>query len=74
MNRMTQNRFDAPEGDVSIITFAKGKDRYFFFWTDEKRAEILRQLGRFASNPELNFSWYDAVELSKRVKEIEAMP
>lgn len=29
----------------------------------------LRQLGRFASNPELSFTWYDATMLSQRIRE-----
>ena len=30
--------------------------------------KALRTLGRFASNPELSFTWYDAAVLSQKVR------
>jgi hypothetical protein len=29
----------------------------------------LRTLGRFASNPELSFTWYDAAVLSQKIRQ-----
>ena len=54
--------------DINVLAFAKGEERYLFLYNDETRAETLRTLGRFASNPELSFSWYDAAVLSQRVR------
>ena len=59
--------------DINVLAFIKGEERYLFLYTDESRAETLRTLGRFASNPELSFSWYDAAVLSQRVRS-EAPP
>ncbi len=53
--------------DINVLAFAKGEERYLFLFDDDSRAETLRTLGRFASNPELSFSWYDAAVLSQRV-------
>jgi hypothetical protein len=54
--------------DINVLAFAKGEERYLFLYNDDSRAETLRTLGRFASNPELSFSWYDAAVLSQRVR------
>ena len=47
--------------DINVLALVKGKERYIFLYDDSQRAETLRMLGRHASNPELSFTWYDAV-------------
>ncbi len=47
----------------------KGEERYVFLFDDAHKAEVLRTLGRFASNPELSFTWYDAAVLSQKVRQ-----
>jgi hypothetical protein len=54
--------------DTNILVLAKGAERYVFFYDDASRAELLRTLGRFASNPELSFDWFDAATLSKKLR------
>ncbi len=54
--------------DINVLALVKGKERYIFLYDDANRAETLRMLGRFASNPELSFSWYDAAVLSQRIR------
>mgnify|MGYP000273026517 CR=1 FL=1 len=46
--------------DINVLALVKGTERYVFLYDDSSRAETLRVLGRFASNPELSFTWYDA--------------
>jgi hypothetical protein len=55
--------------DINVLALVKGSERYIFLFDDERRSEALRQLGRFASNPELSFSWYDAAVLSQRIRQ-----
>ena len=55
-------------GEVSIVAIVKGEERYVFMFDDESRAETLRMLGRYASNPELSFTWYDAAVLSQKIR------
>ena len=50
------------------VEMRKGKEHYVFVFDDEHRSETLRQLGRFASNPQLSFTWYDAAVLSQQVR------
>ncbi|MGL4514058.1 MAG: hypothetical protein ACRCT8_13285 [Lacipirellulaceae bacterium] len=54
--------------DINVLALVKGRERYLFLYDDSQQAEVLRALGRHASNPELSFTWYDAAILSKRVR------
>ena len=56
--------------DINVLALVKGEERYVFLFDDKNRAETLRTLGRYASNPELSFTWYDAAVLSQKVREI----
>ena len=55
--------------DINVLALVKGAERYIFLYDDSQRAETLRTFGRFASNPELSFSWYDAAVLSQKVRQ-----
>ena len=59
--------------DINVLALVKGGERYVFLYDDASRAETLRVLGRFASNPELSFTWYDAAVLSQKIRQ-EAQP
>lgn len=54
---------------INVLALVKGVERYIFLYDDESRAETLRCLGRFASNPDLSFTWYDAAVLSQKVRQ-----
>ena len=54
--------------DINVLALVKGRERYIFLYEDSQRAEALRTLGRFASNPDLSFTWYDAAVLSQKVR------
>lgn len=55
--------------DINMITVIKGKEKYIFLYEDAQRAEALKTLGRYASNPDLSFSWYDAAVLSQKIRQ-----
>lgn len=55
--------------DVYLTVLVKGSEKYFFFWTPATRQDALRTLGRFATNPDLSFTWYDAAVLAKKIRE-----
>ena len=55
--------------DVNILALVKQSEVYTFIYDAESRAETLRTLGRFASNLELSFTWYDAAELSQKIRQ-----
>ena len=58
--------------DINVLALVKGGERYIFLYKDGRKAETLRTLGRFASNPDLNFSWYDAAVLSQKIRKTAA--
>jgi hypothetical protein len=55
--------------DINVLALVKGTERYVFLYDDASRAETLRTLGRYASNPELSFTWYDAAILSQKIRQ-----
>jgi hypothetical protein len=55
--------------DINVLALVKGSERYIFLFDDAHRAETLRTLGRYASNPELSFTWYDAAVLSQKIRQ-----
>ena len=54
---------------INVLALVKGKERYIFLYDDTRRAETLRTLGRYASDPELSFTWYDAAVLSQKIRQ-----
>lgn len=57
--------------DLNVLALIKGDERYIFLFADDRKADALRHFGRFACDPELSFSWYDAAVLSQRMRAIE---
>ena len=55
--------------DINVLALVKGSERYIFLYDDSSRAETLRMLGRYASNPQLSFTWYDAAVLSQKIRQ-----
>ncbi|MEM9365158.1 MAG: hypothetical protein AAGD07_04115 [Planctomycetota bacterium] len=57
------------EKEVNVLALVKGDEKFIFLFDDENKDETLRQLARFASNPEIDFTWYDAAMLSNKIRE-----
>lgn len=55
--------------DVNVLALVKGEQRYIFLYTDQNKSETLRTLGSYASDPEIDFSWYDAAVLSQKLRQ-----
>ena len=60
--------------DINVLALVKNKERYIFLYDDDNRAETLRTLGRYASNQELSFTWYDAAVLSQKIRQTAIHP
>jgi|GEM_PF-2447762 len=60
---------DTMDKEIKVIALIKGEEQYVFLYNENNRAETLRLLGRYASNPELSFSWYDAAVLSQKIRQ-----
>tara|TARA_B100000809_G_scaffold104230_1_gene102773 strand:- start:18 stop:362 length:345 start_codon:yes stop_codon:yes gene_type:complete len=69
LNASAARRAAKVNDDINVLALVKGKERYIFLFDDSQRAETLRTLGRYASNSELSFTWYDAAVLSQKVRQ-----
>jgi hypothetical protein len=58
-------------GNTNILALLRGPETYIFTYREEYKTELLRTLGRYAADPELSFSWYDAAVLSQKVRELD---
>ena len=58
--------------EINVLALVKGEERYVFLFDDDNRVETLRQIGRFAANPDLNFTWYDAAVMSQKIRQAAA--
>jgi len=61
--------YNIEDRDVKVIALIKGREQYVFIYNEDNRAETLRLLARYASNPELSFTWYDAAVLSQKIRQ-----
>ena len=60
--------------DINVLALVKGEERYIFLFDDDNRSETLRTLGRYASDPNLSFTWYDAAVLSQKIRQTVEEP
>ena len=58
------------ERGINVVALVKDAERYIFLYDAESTGALLQTLGRFAGDPELSFSWYDAAVLSQRVRRL----
>ena len=55
---------------INVLALVKGDEKYIFLFNEKNRKKTLRQLGRFASNQDLSFTWYDAAVMSQKVRKL----
>ena len=54
--------------EVNVLALCKERERYVLLFDDARRGEALKTIGRWAGNPELDFTWYDAAVLTPRIR------
>ena len=52
-----------------VLVLSKCGEHYVFAFDPVHRVTIQRQLGRFAVNPDLSFTWYDAWAVTRMIRE-----
>lgn len=55
--------------DSNLIAMVKGRERYIIVYDEPSTNEARMQLNRWASHPELSFTWYDAAQMCVRIRE-----
>ncbi len=58
------------DNEVNVLALVKGDEHFVFLYDDANRVETLRTLGRFAADPDLNFTWHDAAFLSQQIRDL----
>lgn len=58
------------ERAINVVALVKDAERYIFLYDSESAPTLMQTLGRFAGNPELSFTWYDAAVLSQKVRRL----
>lgn len=58
--------------DINVLALVKGGEYYVFLYSDPQRQATLRTLGRFAAEPTLTFTWYDAAVLVTKIRQGES--
>lgn len=58
--------------EVNILALQKGEEFFAYVFPDDATEQAVSQLKRDARDPSLNFNWYDAAVLCKRIREIES--
>lgn len=54
--------------DVNVVALIKGSERYVFLYDDTSMEDVLKVLGRYAEDPALSFTWYDAAVLGQKMR------
>ena len=57
---------------VNVLALVRDGQRYVFLYDDNSVETVLSKLAEFASDPELDFTWYDAAMMSQRVRQLQA--
>lgn len=53
----------------NALVLFKEAERYIFIYGDDQAADAIRRLDKFASNPDLSFTWFDAAVLSQKIRQ-----
>lgn len=71
--KLAEDRSRANGVPLSLVAIQKPltNESYVFLYVDATRAQIMLKMGRFASNPDLSFSWSNAAFGSQKVREVE---
>ncbi|QDT54328.1 hypothetical protein Pan44_23570 [Caulifigura coniformis] len=64
----------AMQRQVNVLALLKDGERFVFLYDDRSLPQLLQTLGRYAADPELSFSWYDAAVLSQKVRRLQDSP
>lgn len=56
---------------MHFLATSKGAENYIFLFDLGSIDALLTQIGRFAANKDLSFSWHDAAVLSKAIQRLK---
>ena len=54
---------------VNVVAIIRGNEQYVILYRDGLEADVVRQLGVWASEPELEFTWFNAAKAAREIRE-----
>lgn len=57
--------------EINVLALVKDRERFVFLYDEGSIGKLLEELGHYAADPELSFTWYDAAVLSQRVRKLQ---
>ena len=57
-----------PTSGLNVLVWQQGTHQYVLLYDDEHRVEAMQAVGKWAADPELNFTWYGAAVLSQSIR------
>lgn len=55
-----------------VMAMIKGQEKYLLLYEPAQANEAIRTLGRWASDPQLSFTWYDAAVATQEIQQRQA--
>lgn len=55
---------------INVLALVRDEHRFVFLYDDNSIDTLLATFSDYASDPELEFSWYDAAVMAQRVREM----
>ena len=56
--------------DINVVAIVKDEECFMFLFTNENAKQAERMAAKWASDPELNFSWYDVSVVIKKTQRL----
>ena len=56
---------------INCSVFVKGPQRYIVLFDDAHHVEAYRSLGKWASHPDLNYTWWDCARQAKSIRKAQ---
>lgn len=56
------------KSETNVLVLVRGEDRYVLLYDDASKGAALQTLGRWATTPDLSFTWHDAAVLAHRIR------
>jgi len=60
--------------ELNVLALVKGQERYIFVYDDDSRPQLIDALRDQAASPRLSLTWFDALVLTRKAREQEAVP
>lgn len=57
------------ENDLNVLALIKGNEHYIYIYDEPSRPLVIDDFREAAADPDLSFTWFDAMVLTKRARE-----